>query len=240
MSAIAQTELVKKTEESVREYMSQYDASHDHAHIERVVNIATHLYQVESTAHPEIPYDELTVRLAALVHDVGDHKYQKPGQTDEEAKVAGKVMLIANGANLSLAQTVQVIAHGVSYTGETRDPEAVRSLIKQYPELAIVQDADRLDALGAVGIARVFTYNGAHPTVKDVEKGTEKGTMESAIVHVNDKLCKLAGMMKTDEGRRMAHERWEKIRLFKAWWEEEHSLNGEGRKKTNWEGGSYK
>lgn len=77
-----------------------------------------------------------------------------------------------------------------------------------------MQDADRLDALGAVGIGRAFTFGGAHP--KREMRGMQ-GTME----HIQEKLERLEGMMKTDEGRRMAAERTRRVKAFRAWWEEE-------------------
>lgn len=84
------------------------------------------------------------------------------------------------------------------------------ALIKEYPELAVVQDADRLDAIGAVGIGRAFAFGGA--------KGR---TLGSTMEHFDDKLLKLEGMMKTDIGRRLAKERTERMALMKQWWEME-------------------
>lgn len=99
-----------------------------------------------------------------------------------------------------------------------KDPDVIRRLIFEegYPELAIVQDADRLDALGAVGIARCFTYLGA--------KGRGKGSweLEEAIEHFGEKLEKLEGMMKTESGREMARVRTERLREFRKWWVEEN------------------
>lgn len=88
--------------------------------------------------------------------------------------------------------------------------------LRQYPEIAIVQDADRLDALGAVGIGRAFTFGGA----KGVHGMRVKG-MQSTVDHFEEKLEKLEGLMKTGEGRRLAAERTERVRAFRRWWEEE-------------------
>ena len=224
-----QHRLLKQIEEDVRSYMAPYDASHDFTHIERVIVNSQCLLKAETAAHPEIKYDPFMIMLAALIHDVGDHKYSKPGQTDEDRKVAGEKLLIANGVDPSLAKVAQAIGNAVSYTNECRDPEYVRQLIIQHPELAIVQDADRLDALGPVGIARTFTYNGSKPE--------EGGTMQSAITHVRVKLIKLSGMMKTEEGRVMAESLWEYVRDFLEKWEKQ--VSPDGTKKIDWEGGSY-
>jgi uncharacterized protein len=76
--------------------------------------------------------------------------------------------------------------------------------------VAIIQDADRLDALGAVGIGRVFAFGGA--------KGR---SMDDSIEHFDDKLFKLESMMKTETGRNLARERTERMRRFTGWWLEE-------------------
>lgn len=80
-----------------------------------------------------------------------------------------------------------------------------------------MQDADRLDALGAVGIGRAFTFGGARGN---------RG-MRGTVDHFQEKLERLEGMMKTDEGRRMARERTRRVKLFRDWWEEE--VGEEGR-----------
>ena len=113
---------------------------------------------------------------------------------------------------------MQVVVKNVSYTNEMLDPAHTRGVILQHPELAIVQDADRLDAIGAVGIGRVFTYGGA--------KGPARG-MGASVKHFGEKLEKLEGMMKTAEGRRLAGVRSERLRMFREWWEDEMRMEDE-------------
>lgn len=193
--------LIAQATTYVEAYMSNYDASHDFHHIQRVLNLAHHIQSLTpSTSRP-------LVTLAALLHDVGDKKYLAPGQ-DASRMIAD--VLISFGAPPSLADTVQAICLGVSYSSEVKDPERMRNLVSRYPELAVVQDADRLDAIGAVGIGRAFAFGGA--------KGR---TLENTMDHFDEKLLLIEGMMKTDEGRRMAKERTERLRLMKEWWEEE-------------------
>ncbi|KAG6218996.1 hypothetical protein E4U26_007426 [Claviceps purpurea] len=182
----------------VKTYMANYDPSHDFAHIQRVLRLATTIQaQTPNTVLP-------IVQLAALLHDVGDKKSLQPGQNP--LRLVHEVLL-SLGASEPLAQKVQAICSGVSYSSEIQDPEKVIRLIEEHPELAVVQDADRLDAIGAVGIGRAFAFGGA--------KGRDMGqTME----HFEEKLVKLGGMMKTVEGRRLAAERTERIERMMEWW----------------------
>lgn len=182
----------------VEQYMSHYDGSHDFNHIQRVLRLALHIQsRTPGTSRP-------IVTLAALLHDVGDKKYLKPG---EDASRLVHDTLRAHGATDALAEKVQTICLGVSYSSEIEDPAKVVSLIREHPELAVVQDADRLDAIGAVGIGRTFAFGAA--------KGRD---MEDAIEHFVDKLLKLEGMMKTETGRALAKERSQRIRTMQEWW----------------------
>lgn len=105
----------------------------------------------------------------------------------------------------------------MSYSKEIKDPERVRRLIGEHPELAVVQDADRLDAIGAVGLGRMFTFGGA-------KTGRPMG---ESMEHLDEKLLLLEGMMKTVEGRRLARERTQRLRTFKEWWGEEAGFGRE-------------
>ena len=91
------------------------------------------------------------------------------------------------------------------------------ALLRTHPELAVVQDADRLDAIGAVGIGRVFTYGASKAAASD----KSVSTMANAIEHMDEKLLRLERMAKTVVGREMMRERTERLRVFRAWWVEE-------------------
>ncbi|MCJ1239226.1 hypothetical protein MMC14_007220 [Varicellaria rhodocarpa] len=210
--------VVEKTKEFVKAYMGKYDGSHDYAHILRVLAMAEHILELEQKEHPAVLYDSTTVTLAALMHDVGDHKYialSRAGTKLEDPSTIVKSTLISLGASPEQADCVQAITKSVSYSHEIANRDYVQGVLLQHPELAIVQDADRLDALGAVGIGRTFTYGGA--------KGTEHG-MLSTIQHFEDKLNKLEGLMKTGEGKRLAKVRTERLKVFKDWWEDENNF----------------
>ncbi|KAI9372137.1 hypothetical protein BJX61DRAFT_459099 [Aspergillus egyptiacus] len=239
------TDLTASIEEFVTNCMKNHDPSHNPAHIRRVVALALRILSLERKANPEKAqrYDELTVHLAALLHDISDRKYlpktstptQNPtGNPDTDAGTAvaseiGEIpphklvehILLKHGADGALAARVQVIVSHVSYTTECKDPEQVRRLIEEegFGELAIVQDADRLDAIGAVGIGRCFTFLGAKG--RDMLKEGEEWEMENAIRHFEEKLVRLEGMMKTGSGRGMARVRTERLMMFQRWWEDE-------------------
>ncbi|KAI1495134.1 hydrolase [Biscogniauxia mediterranea] len=201
--------LVSSVTDYVKTYMAKYDGSHDFNHIQRVLGLAKHIHR-HSPAVP--PLDPQVVVLSALLHDVGDKKYLKPG---EDASTLVYDLLLSLGANEQLATRVQAVCLGVSYSSEIKNPARVQQLIESHPELAVVQDADRLDAIGSIGIGRVFTFTGAR---------TER-SMDDSIEHFHDKLLKLQGMMKTPVGRELARERTRRMQEFLKWWDEETAFS---------------
>ncbi|RDL37313.1 HD-containing protein [Venustampulla echinocandica] len=211
--------LIARVSGYVQRHMSQFDASHDYEHIKRVVGLAHTIYSQLNLPGESIPTDSEaqptldlpTITLSALLHDVGDRKYIKDG---EDGTTLVRDKLLELGADEALATKVQAICLGVSYSAEVKDLARVKTLIAQHPELAVVQDADRLDAIGAVGIGRAFTYGGAK-TNRDME-----GTMEIFELH----LLKVEALMKTEPGRKMARERTERLRTFQTWWGEEMEI----------------
>jgi len=208
-------ELFTSINEYVYAYMSQpgHDNSHDYQHILRVVSNANRVLQAELKANPPVTYDSSALFLAALLHDVGDRKYAKPGE-DVENQISA--LLRERGADEQLAERVQTVVKHVSYTHEVRNPEDVASTLQRYPELAIVQDADRLDAIGAIGIARCFSYGAAKCPDKP---------MARAIDHFDEKLYKLADMMKTKSGKEMAQRRKNVLANFAQEFESEAELS---------------
>ncbi|KAL8954087.1 MAG: hypothetical protein Q9222_000066 [Ikaeria aurantiellina] len=144
--------------------------------------------------------------------------------------------LVRLGWPLKTASTVSMLCTWVSWTAETAQPDQVNDLLLKHPELAIVQDADRLDAIGAIGIGRTFTYGGARGrrTVglsngfentngnEDEESDlTKQGALGQTIAHFDEKLLKLEMYMKTAKGKRMAKARTERLVMFREWWMEE-------------------
>ncbi|ETI19314.1 hypothetical protein G647_09146 [Cladophialophora carrionii CBS 160.54] len=190
----------------------RFDASHDFAHVKRVVtNALTILKKVEDQRKRQaLPaLNPLSVILGALLHDVEDKKYVTVSAEQQAGSLRKAVTQV--GLSESYAEHIQLLVDGVSYSSEVKNPERVEKLIELIPELAVVQDADRLDAIGAIGIGRCFTFGGA--------KGAR--SLSDSIQHFDDKLLKLEGMMKTDAGRAMARERSSRIRDFMGWWKDE-------------------
>ncbi|KAK8081919.1 hydrolase [Apiospora saccharicola] len=198
-------DLVASVTTFVKEYMSNYDGSHDFHHIQRVLGVSRYIYAHASNNET---LDLQVIVLSALLHDVGDKKYLKPG---EDASSLVHRLLLSLGADEQLAQKVQTICLGVSYSSEIKDPARVQDLIRVHPELAVVQDADRIDAIGAVGIGRCFTFGGTKPD----------RSMDDSIQHFEDKLVRIQGMMKTDTGKELAKQRTERLLQFRDWWNDE-------------------
>jgi len=199
----------------VHAYMSGpgHDNSHDYHHILRVLSNAHRLLQAEQKTNPDHNLDTSAIYLAALLHDVGDHKYAKPGE-DPESQISN--ILLENGAEKELAEKVQVIVKHVGYTNEIKNPQSVVDALARFPELAIVQDADRLDAIGAVGVGRCFAFGGA--------KGKGR-PLSGAVEHFDEKLVKLPEMMKTKAGKDAAVSRNMILEEFARQFNEEAELS---------------
>lgn len=207
----------------VQEYMSTFDASHDYNHVTRVLALAKLILKDENSSLPRastaprgdrndweplpsLGLSEPIVVLGALLHDINDSKYIN--QSERPVPIAD--LLKRWGADNQLAYRVERLCEGVSYSTEMRDPRLVKKLIQEIPELGVVQDADRLDAIGAVGIGRCFTF------------GASRGRgLTDSVRHFEEKLLQLERMMKTRTGREMARARTERIREFMRWWDDE-------------------
>ncbi|KAK4452345.1 hypothetical protein QBC34DRAFT_377355 [Podospora aff. communis PSN243] len=206
LNTFADDPLVQAVTAYVKEYMSKYDASHDWSHILRVVGLARYIY---SKSENRADLDLRVIQLAALLHDVGDRKYSSPSTPPSISS-----LLLTHNCPPPLATKIQTIVHSISYTTETQNPSQTLSILSQHPELGVVQDADRLDALGAIGLGRMFTYGGA-------KTGR---CMDESMQHVDEKLLKLEGMAKTEVGRELMRERTERLRVFQGWWVEERGF----------------
>ena len=192
-------EKIKMTEEFVRKNMNGYDSGHDWWHIERVRKLAIFINDKEALADPFI------VDVTALLHDTADSKFAG-GNSDQAYSMIGG-FLDQCGMSETKDQVLSVIKN-ISFSNKTKTD------ITNAPLLHVIQDADRLDAIGAIGIARAFNYGGFRNNSIYVP-GDESGNQgKSTIGHFYDKLLKLRDLMNTETGRKIAAERHEILEKF--------------------------
>lgn len=201
-------EQVKKTQDHVRSLLSKDSTGHDWFHVERVWKMAAHLAQTVNA-------DSRTVELAALLHDIDDYKLN--GGDTEAGPKAAAAWLISIGAGNQVAEAVADIIRKMSFKAALLADE------KLSLEGQCVQDADRLDAIGAIGIARAFAFGGAfgqamydpekHPTPHDTFEGYKRkdGT---TVNHFYEKLLLLKGRMNTPAARAIAEVRHARMLKF--------------------------
>ncbi|MDJ0332533.1 HD domain-containing protein [Planococcus sp. S3-L1] len=196
-------EKIKQCRNEVKKIYEQFDASHDWQHIERVMKNAKMILQQETA-------DAFIVELAVLLHDVSDPKYKKP-EEDLERDILNRLEL-----SDAQRQEIQKVIESVSFKGG--NGKMATSI-----EAKIVQDADRLDAIGAIGIARAFAYGGAKGrklydwNEQARTKMTENEYREaqtSSVTHFYEKLLLLKDQMTTETGKHMAEERHEFMLIF--------------------------
>lgn len=193
--------IVETIRKIVEERFSGEATGHDWYHIDRVWKISKHIHNKEGG-------DLEIIELAALLHDISDHKFNG-GKLDEGGQVAYR-LLIDNHYPKEKAEHVKYIVDHVSFKGAKTKTE-MKSLEGQ-----IVQDADRIDALGAIGIARTFAYGGhRNQPIYDPEIETElhltfesyTNSKSSSIHHFYEKLLLLTDRMNTVTGRQIAQDR---------------------------------
>ncbi|CAN6310709.1 unnamed protein product [Urochloa humidicola] len=215
---------VRRAEELVEREMGGRDASHDAAHALRVRDLALSLAAEEGLSAPG---RLLTVELAALLHDVGDYKYTKNNVEDMSAV---EKFLEEVGLEEWQKDEIVSIIKGMGFKNEI----SKKSISEPTLEFAIVQDADRLDAIGAIGIARCFTYGGSKNSALhdprilprdnlSKEKYMSKEEKQTSINHFHEKLFRLKDMMKTEAGKRRAEKRHKFMEDFVAEFYEEWS-----------------
>jgi len=194
-------EYIKKTIDFVKKTLENAEAGHDWFHIERVYKTALTINQVEKG-------NELIVIFAALLHDIADPKFNNG---DEElGPNLAETFLKSIGVDVETTSQVKLIIQHMSFKNSF-DGAPFSS-----KEMHIVQDADRLDAIGAIGIARAFTYGGFKnrvlydPEIKPElhqTKETYKNTTAPTINHFYEKLLLLKDMMNTQTGKQIALQR---------------------------------
>lgn len=194
--------LLASAETFVRRRLEARACGHDFWHIHRVRAAALRIA-------PTVGAAPALTALAALLHDVADPKLEShPG----EGKAALSAWLDGAGLATDERRCLEDILASVSFTQEL---DAARGAAKS-PELMAVQDADRLDALGAVGIARVFAYGGSRgqamhdpdlPPRDGLDGKSYRAGRSTSLNHFHEKLLRLKGLLNTEAGRSMAEER---------------------------------
>jgi uncharacterized protein len=193
--------IVEKTRDFVRKTLENAEGGHDWWHIHRVWLNAHRIAEGEQA-------DMLIVELAALLHDIADSKFHN-GDEEIGPAIAGKFLRELDVDEVTITDVQQIIRN-ISFKAGF-DNKTFHS-----KELDIVQDADRLDAVGAIGIARAFSYGGFkgreiyNPEVApnlNMTKEEYKNSAAPSINHFYEKLLLLKDKMNTETGKKMAEQR---------------------------------
>jgi uncharacterized protein len=203
-------DLINKTIFFVKEKLANAEGGHDWFHIQRVYKNALLIARGETC-------DEIVVKLSALLHDIADSKFHDGDET-VGPKVAREFLESEAVSEATITHVIQIIEN-ISFKGGKT--EKTFSSI----ELNIVQDADRLDAIGAIGIARAFNYGGfKNRAIYDpqiapnlhMSKEEYKNSHAPTINHFYEKLLLLKDKMNTQTGKQIAEQRHHYMEGFLA------------------------
>jgi uncharacterized protein len=190
--------MIAKTIAYVKQELKDAEAGHDWFHIERVYNLAMMIAKTESC-------DIKVVQYGALLHDIADSKFHDGDETIGSKKASNFLKSI-NESDEVINHVIKIIEN-ISFKGGNFKQDF------KSKELDIVQDADRLDAMGAIGIARTFNYGGFKnmplydPEIKpnlNMDKNTYKKSKAPTINHFHEKLLLLKDRMNTNKGSEIA------------------------------------
>lgn len=208
MKTATEHDILSRARDYVREEMSKDASGHDWWHIHRVATMAKRLAT-------ECGANAYVTELAALLHDVGDYKLRGP--SDEPESAIARRWMQSNDVEPKLIDDICTIIDSMSYKGA-----GVKSTMTTV-EGQCVQDADRLDAIGAVGVARTFAYAGNKgqamhdPDLKPVMHQTVeqyRSAKTSSINHFYEKLLLLKDRMNTEPAKRIAQQRHQYMEEF--------------------------
>ena len=197
----ATADIITQTITYVKQELADAEGGHDWFHIERVWKSAKAIARTEQA-------DLLVVELGALLHDIADSKFN--GGDEEIGPQKAQAFLQSVSVDAHIIEQVDFIIRHISFKGG-REQLSNRSV-----ELDIVQDADRLDAIGAIGIARAFNYGGFknrelyNPDIKpnlNMSKEEYKNSQAPTLNHFYEKLLLLKDLMNTETGKQLALER---------------------------------
>jgi len=201
-------QIIQETATYVQASLADAEGGHDWWHIHRVWQTAKNIAKKEDVDH-------LIVELGALLHDIADSKFHNGDESIGPLKA--RQFLESLGVEDSIIIHVEQIIANVSFKGG-KEKRTFSS-----PELDVIQDADRLDAMGAIGIARTFNYGGFknrelyNPNIAPNLKMTKeeyKNSTAPTLNHFYEKLLLLKEMMNTTTGRKMAEHRHHYMEAF--------------------------
>ena len=204
------TALIHKTIQFVKEKLNDAEGGHDWFHIERVYKNAL---LIAKNTDCDLP----VIQLGALLHDIADSKFHNGDETI--GPKTARLFLESENVSEDIIVHVVNIIQNISYKGGNFEKK-FSSL-----ELDIVQDADRLDAIGAIGVARAFNYGGFknralyNPEITPVTNMTKeeyKKNNAPTINHFYEKLLLLKDKMNTETGKQLAEERHRFMETFLA------------------------
>jgi uncharacterized protein len=194
--------IIKETISFVKDSLADAEGGHDWFHIERVWKNSRFILEKEGAG------DFLTIELAALLHDISDAKFN--GGDETLGSRMARTFLEEQELDPKKAAHIQSIIKHVSFKGGFPQDQ-IKSI-----EFQIVQDADRLDAIGAIGIARAFNYGGfknrpihdPHKSLQEYEDSKAYHKSDAPTInHFYEKLLKLKDLMNTETGKKMAEQR---------------------------------
>lgn len=195
---ILQNRYLRETENYIRDHFQGEGSGHDWWHIHRVRNVALKLAKIEGG-------NKFIIEMAALLHDLDDWKLNNESEVSKTEKWLDDLGILISDKNKIIAIIGQVSFKGAGVGNKAISIEA-----------KIVQDADRLDAIGAIGIARTFAYGGSkgrliyHPEIKPElhdSFDSYKKTTAPTINHFYEKLLLLKNLLNTNSAKKMAEER---------------------------------
>jgi uncharacterized protein len=192
-------DIIAAIEEFAKNSIKEFDSGHDWWHLNRVRNVALLIQKSENKG------DRFIVELAALLHDIDDKKFRKAGEVIAEQIITD--ILNMHSVDHEVIDEVVRINKYISFSSGHK-------IEKESFEFKIVQDADRLDAIGAIGIARAFNYGGFKNNAIYIPDLEGHGLKPSTVAHFYDKLLLLKDMMNTTTARKMSTERHNFLERF--------------------------
>ena len=200
--------IIEKTSEFVKATLAGAEGGHDWWHIHRVLENTRIIAKREGA-------DLLICELGALLHDIADPKFHR-GDEKKGCRIAKEFLSTQSVSEIQINAVLEIIEN-ISFSGG-KENKKVKTI-----ELQVVQDADRLDAMGAIGIARAFNYGGYKnrlmyspgiPIQKYSNPSEYRNSNSPTINHFHEKLLLLKDLMNTRKGKEMALKRHEFMLMF--------------------------